>query len=58
MINFISGTFSVHNTNIKTKEEMTTFIKKIEDAIRNIHPNLEYNDDVEVILEESAGTFE
>ena len=54
---YISGELQIHGLNIKSQEELTEFENKIKQAIREIHLDLSFEDDVVFEADEKAGNF-
>lgn len=58
MITYIGGDFGLHGLNIKKEDELRSLIEKIRKSLREIHPSLRFDSDVEFEITEQAGDFE
>ena len=57
---YISGEIKVHGLDLKTEKEMNELVEVARQAVLSVLPKTEYrlDDDVEIEIDEKAGTFE
>ena len=55
MIVYFGGTFQVWGIQLEKYADIDVLAKKMEEAMRSVHPNLQYNSDVVLSVEERAG---
>jgi len=55
MIVYFGGTFEVHGLQLAKYEDIDALAKKMEGAMRLVHPSLRFDSDVCLIVEDRAG---
>jgi hypothetical protein len=57
-IKYIKFSVGVYSLNLKTDKEVQDLMEKVAAAVRKVHPSLRFDDDVEIEVDEQAGTVE
>ena len=55
MIVYFGGTFEIHGLQLAKYTDIDALAKKMEAAMRSVHPSLRFDSDVCLIVEERAG---
>ena len=55
MIVCVAGTLQIHRLAVASEGELEELRQEIEEAVRRLHPDYEFDDDVSLVWDEYAG---
>lgn len=55
---YVEGRFQIHGLELRTEKQLNDLIKCMEEAMREAHPSLRFDNDIDLDVDTKAGNFE